>query len=51
MNFQSRMASGTPALTIQFFADTVVDSVPSTGNGHILSLGYTWEAVTCSEAV
>jgi len=51
MHFQSRMASGMPASTTRLFADTVVDSVRSTGNGDILSVGDTWEVVTCSEAV
>jgi len=40
-----------PALTIRLFADTVVDGVPSAGTGDILSVGHTWEVVTCSEAV
>jgi len=51
VNFQSRVASGMPALTIRLFTDAVVDKVPSTGSGDILSLGNTWEVVTCSEAV
>jgi hypothetical protein len=51
MHFQSRMASGMPALTIRIFADTVVDSVRSTGIVDILSVGDTWKVVTCSEAL
>jgi hypothetical protein len=51
VHFQSRLASGMLALTIRLFADTVVDGVPSTGTGDILSVGHTWEVVTCSEAV
>lgn len=51
VHFQSRMASCMPALTIRLFADTVVDGVPSTSTGDILSVGHTWKVVTCSEAV